>query len=237
MKSSQKIVIRENEVQAEQFILALESKYLPAIQNLASFLKGMGLIPLKDLIYSAVEGNFEPVSNALKPIIEADMDKFSSPIMKRSIESQFMENINILKNLVSELFSESVGNQYAGGIGCSHFESLVESREKWGNISMGSLSLMPFIELNEAGEPYIPDQAKEEIIDSFRDYLDKSKLDMYELQKKAAEAINSFVSHLQSKGILIDLDYVPQIFFKKYFNTKQDDNGEFSVSERIEGIS
>lgn len=238
MKTNKKAsVIRENAEQSERFINEYQAKYLPIVTAISKTIEGMGIAPTKELICDAINGNFEPIETAYREVLKPDAEMFKSPAGKASIEAMFNNNLAHLKEMIGEMFAGSVGNSNVDRTFIS-FEDMVGSKEKWGCISMTAPSLFLF-DLNDSGEAMLSDEAKEQIIDAFREYATPAQDKAYQAQLEVAKAINKLTAVLDEAGVIYDLGspLTSGIFLHRFFKVSQSDSREFTVAAKIEGLS
>jgi len=234
--AKKRTVIRENSDQAEQFLTDYESKYIPALEKACQSIKELGVTPTKAILVQAIVGNFEPLEEAYREVMTADMQLFKSPAGRAAMEDIFAENIHSIKSQLVQLFTGIVGNNWAGGNTYGTFEELTCSRDKDGKVPLDSISLAQFFLVTEEGAPFMPESAREAILDAFKDYANPKAEKLLEAQKKAANALNAFTKALQEANLPIPLDF-PAFYFNRYFKAERSEESlEWSVRENPEGI-
>jgi len=234
--AKKRTVIRANSDQAEQFLTDYENKYIPALEKVCRSIKGIGVTPTKAIVVQAIVGNFEPLEEAYREVMTADMQLFKSPAGRAAMEDIFTENIHSIKSQFVQQFTGIVGNNWAGGNTYGSFEELTCTREKDGKVPLDSISLAQFFSVTEEGAPFMPESAKEAILEAFKDYANPKAEKLLEAQKKAANALTAFAKALQEANLSIPLD-VPAFFFRRYFTPEQsEESREWIIRENPEGI-
>ncbi|MDD2196113.1 MAG: hypothetical protein PHW91_02895 [Bacteroidales bacterium] len=229
-------VIRQNRDQAEQFLTDYQNKYIPALEKACRSIKEIGVTPTKAIVVQAITGDFEPLEEAYREVMEADMLLFKSPAGRAAMEDIFKENIHRIKSQFEQLFTGIVGNNWAGGNTYGTFEELTYTRDKDGNVPLDSISLAQFFDVSDEGAPFMPESAIEAVLDAFRDYANPKAEKLLEAQKKAANALTAFAKALQDANLSIPLD-VPAFFFRRYFTPEQsEESREWIIRENPEGI-
>ena len=234
--AKKRTVIRENSDQAEQFLTDYENTYIPALEKACQSIKELGVTPTKAIVVQAITGDFEPLTEAYRVVMEADMQLFKSPAGRAAMDDIFTENIHSIKSQFVQLFNGIVGNNWAGGIAYGSFEELTNSRDKDGRVPLDSVSLAQFFLVTEEGAPFMPESAREAILDGFKDYANPKAEKLLDAQKKAANALNAFTKALQEANLPIPLDF-PAFYFNRYFKAERSEESlEWSVRENPEGI-
>lgn len=232
--SIQGFVLRENKAQSEAFISEMEVKYLPAIEAVYGVLEELGINPTKELISDAISGNCDSIEAAYRPIIEADKNKFSGPKARLAMETMMKDNIRALQSDVSEWFSGTVGNQYAGGPERQTFQNLATLRDRWGHVPMTDTTLLQFVDIDSQGVPIISEESRAQISRLFMEFATAAQQLIYEAQVKAARALEDLTGALIESGIPFDLELVPHLFIRRFFTVKNTDN-EYEITPRLEG--
>lgn len=240
-KSKGAILLNANEEIALEFIDQLEKTYLPAVSAVSSGLKQLGIdTPSKSLIFGTIHANYEQLDATFHELTNADVMGLKSAVAREEMQSSLLKSLERFKDDVVKCFSGQVGNtkeQYANVGVFDSVDELFNSIHKIGSVPMSDPGLDQFIEVDEAGCPFVPDQAKQSIIESFKHFLDDPKeLKIYAAQEKAAQALEDLIEALSENGIDIDLNFGPQLFFWRYFESKNDEAGKCVVSARIQGI-
>lgn len=82
--AQKRTVIRANSDQAEQFLADYEKKYIPALEKACRSIKEIGVTPTKAIVVQAIVGNFEPLEEAYREVMTADMQAVQKPSRARS---------------------------------------------------------------------------------------------------------------------------------------------------------
>lgn len=126
---------------------------------------------------------------------------------------------------IDEILSGDVGNALVQHLHYNKFQTageLFASQFKSGVVPMKDPELLQFIEINELGSPYVPDEAKELIKESFREYLIGANEKVFLAQKEAAKAMNNFFDSLIEAGMDdIYLRSSPALYSLKHFDFKE----------------
>jgi hypothetical protein len=239
-KTTQKLALNENADKSAAFLADLQNHYLPAVSAIFNSIKELGIVnPSRSLLFSTIQGDFGPLEQAYDEVTRSDVESFKSQAAKDQMLSIFQGKLDSIRDQVNVLFSDMIGTvttTYETGTTFDSFEALATSQGKFGKISMTSQSLVKFVALNDAGVLVIPDEAKESIIDAFIEYADATKQMIYDLQQKAAKALGEFAGALSDAGIKHDLEIVPQVFMRRFFNLDRSEDGTYAITERVEGI-
>ena len=162
--AQKRTVIRANSDQAEQFLADYEKKYIPALEKACRSIKEIGVTPTKAIVVQAITGDFEPLEEAYREVMEADVLLFKSPAGRAAMEDIFKENIHRIKSQFEQLFTGIVGNNWAGGNTYGTFEELTYTRDKDGNVPLDLDQPGSVLDVSDEGAPYMPESAKEAIL-------------------------------------------------------------------------
>ena len=214
---------------------------MPAFGAVASGLKQLGIeAPSKSLVFDTIHANYEQLDAAFHDLTSSDVMGLKSAVAREEMQSSLKKTLDRFKNDVVKRFSGQVENskeQYANVGVFDSVDELFNSIHKIGSVPMSDPGLDQFIEMDEAGCPFVPDQAKQSIIESFKHFLDDPKeLKIYAAQVEAAKALEVFIRALSEDGIDIDLNFGPQLFIWRYFESKENEAGKRVITAKIQGI-
>lgn len=207
----EKILISENSEQANAFISELEGVYLTSASAVYAKIQALGLERVsKKLLFDTIRGDLNPLQAKYEEFTKLDVESFKTPAAQAQMRVVFEEKLGDIRRTVGSLFF---------------------SRKQINNRSLSEKYFEQFIEVDESGKPYISDESKTSILESFKEYIDDPKEQkMYLAQQAAAKAINDFVDALRAGGINSGIDTYVHLFFRKYFKITEKTNDRLEIT-------
>lgn len=206
-----KILISENSEMASAFISELESVYLASISAVYIKIQALGVeIPSKKFLFDVIRGDLKALQAKYEELLHQDIEDFKNTFLHAQMKKTIDERLGDIHRTVQSLFfsSKEINNRRLDD---KYFEQ--------------------FIDLDESGKPYISDESKASIIESFKEYIDDPKEEkMYHAQQAVAKNLNDFVEALRNGGIDSGIDAFPILFLRKYFKIVKEDNGKLKVT-------
>lgn len=206
-----KILISENSEMASAFISELESVYLASISTVYVKIQALGVeIPSKKFLFDVIRGDLKALQAKYEELLHQDIEDFKNTFLHAQMKKTFDERLGDIHRTVQSLFfsSKEINNRRLDD---KYFEQ--------------------FIDLDESGKPYISDESKASIIESFKEYIDDPKEEkMYLAQHALAKALNDFVAALHAGGISSAIEVFPHLFLRKYFKMTEKENGSLEIS-------
>ncbi|OCW94284.1 hypothetical protein A9168_07480 [Macellibacteroides sp. HH-ZS] len=206
-----KILISENSEKANAFISELESVYLSSVSAVNANIQALGVeVPSKKFLFDVIRGDLKALQAKYEELTTPDIEAFKSPITQAQMKRTFDDRFDEIRRTVEELFhtAKEINNRRLND---KYFEQ--------------------FIDLDESGKPYISDESKASIIESFKEYIDDPKEEkMYLAQHALAKALNDFVAALHAGGISSAIEVFPHLFLRKYFKMTEKENGSLEIS-------
>lgn len=206
-----KILISENSEMASAFISELESVYLASISAVYIKIQALGVeIPSKKFLFDVIRGDLKALQAKYEELLHQDIEDFKNTFLHAQMKKTFDERLGDIHRTVQSLFfsSKEINNRRLDD---KYFEQ--------------------FIDLDESGKPYISNESKASIIESFKEYIDDPKEEkMYHAQQAVAKNLNDFVEALRNGGIDSGIDAFPILFLRKYFKIVKEDNGKLKVT-------
>lgn len=206
-----KILISENSEMASAFISELESVYLASVSTVYVKIQALGVeIPSKKFFFDVIRGDLKALQAKYEELLHQDIEDFKNTFLHAQMKKTFDERLGDIHRTVQSLFfsSKEINNRRLDD---KYFEQ--------------------FIDLDESGKPYISDESKASIIESFKEYIDDPKEEkMYHAQQAVAKNLNDFVEALRNGGIDSGIDAFPILFLRKYFKIVKEDNGKLKVT-------
>lgn len=235
MAKKNPIRIRENRNEAEIFIAEYKKQYVGACEAVCRKLKVMGIneFPLSAVESAVVSGNYDPIYELFKPIIEAEKEKHESDILKADIEAKMQNQCSSLIASIPRLFQGVIKTHEFISHGINSVDEIKHFRERNVSIPMTNPSLFQFISLNEVQEPVLTDEAKRRILDLFADISNPNQDAIIEAQIQAAKFLTDLSDALIANGTRHDFEVVLSTA-RKFFKVTMDDAGRFTVSPRTE---
>lgn len=206
-----KILISENSEKANTFISELESVYLSSVSVVYAKIQALGVeMPSKKFLFDVIRGDLKTLRAKYEELTKSDIAAFKSPAAQAQMSKTFDERLDDIRRTVETFFFSSK-EIYNRQLNDKYFEQ--------------------FIDLDESGKPYISDESKVSIIESFKEYIDDPKEEkMYHAQQAVAKNLNDFVEALRNGGIDSGIDAFPILFLRKYFKIVKEDNGKLKVT-------
>ena len=206
-----KILISENSEMASAFISELESVYLASISAVYIKIQALGVeIPSKKFLFDVIRGDLKALQAKYEELLHQDIEDFKNTFLHAQMKKTIDERLGDIHRTVQSLFfsSKEINNRRLDD---KYFEQ--------------------FIDLDESGKPYISDESKASIIESFKEYIDDPKEEkMYLAQHALAKALNDFVAALHAGGISSAIEVFPHLFLRKYFKMTEKENGSLEIS-------
>lgn len=206
-----KILISENSEMASAFISELESVYLASVSMVYVKIQALGVeIPSKKFLFDVIRGDLKALQAKYEELLHQDIEDFKNTFLHAQMKKTFDERLGDIHRTVQSLFfsSKEINNRRLDD---KYFEQ--------------------FIDLDESGKPYISDESKASIIESFKEYIDDPKEEkMYLAQHALAKALNDFVAALHAGGISSAIEVFPHLFLRKYFKMTEKENGSLEIS-------
>ncbi|NCB44251.1 MAG: hypothetical protein EOM59_16780 [Clostridia bacterium] len=206
-----KILISENSEMASAFISELESVYLASVSTVYVKIQALGVeIPSKKFLFDVIRGDLKALQAKYEELLHQDIEDFKNTFLHAQMKKTFDERLGDIHRTVQSLFfsSKEINNRRLDD---KYFEQ--------------------FIDLDESGKPYISDESKASIIESFKEYIDDPKEEkMYLAQHALAKALNDFVAALHAGGISSAIEVFPHLFLRKYFKMTEKENGSLEIS-------
>lgn len=172
-KNIEKILLSEHTEEAQAFISEVESKYLSACTGLCNEVKALGLeITSKDYLLNLINGHFEQLTLDYWKISQPDVDSLQSMAAKEAMKKTIEEKLQEFLRFVFKQFSKPI---------------IVFGE----NRAMTDEYFQQYISFGSDG-PYLSEESKAEITESFREYImDPKLIRVYESQHQAAEALQT----------------------------------------------
>ena len=206
-----KILISENSEMASAFISELESVYLASVSTVYVKIQALGVeIPSKKFLFDVIRGDLKALQAKYEELLHQDIEDYKNTFLHAQMKKTFDERLGDIHRTVQSLFfsSKEINNRRLDD---KYFEQ--------------------FIDLDESGKPYISDESKASIIESFKEYIDDPKEEkMYLAQHALAKALNDFVAALHAGGISSAIEVFPHLFLRKYFKMTEKENGSLEIS-------
>lgn len=206
-----KILISENNEKANAFISELENIYLASVSTVYIKIQALGVeIPSKKFLFDVIRGDMKALQTKYEDLIKPDIEDFKNTFLHAQMKKTFDERLGDIHRTVQSLFfsSKEINNRRLDD---KYFEQ--------------------FIDLDESGKPYISDESKASIIESFKEYIDDPKEEkMYLAQHALAKALNDFVAALHAGGISSAIEVFPHLFLRKYFKMTEKENGSLEIT-------
>lgn len=206
-----KILISENSEMASAFISEFESVYLASVSTVYVKIQALGVeIPSKKFLFDVIRGDLKALQAKYEELLHQDIEDFKNTFLHAQMKKTFDERLGDIHRTVQSLFfsSKEINNRRLDD---KYFEQ--------------------FIDLDESGKPYISDESKASIIESFKEYIDDPKEEkMYLAQHALAKALNDFVAALHAGGISSVIEVFPHLFLRKYFKMTEKENGSLEIS-------
>lgn len=206
-----KILISENSEMASAFISEFESVYLASVSTVYVKIQALGVeIPSKKFLFDVIRGDLKALQAKYEELLHQDIEDFKNTFLHAQMKKTFDERLGDIHRTVQSLFfsSKEINNRRLDD---KYFEQ--------------------FIDLDESGKPYISDESKASIIESFKEYIDDPKEEkMYLAQHALAKALNDFVAALHAGGISSAIEVFPHLFLRKYFKMTEKENGSLEIS-------
>lgn len=206
-----KILISENSEMASAFISELESVYLASVSMVYVKIQALGVeIPSKKFLFDVIRGDLKALQAKYEELLHQDIEDYKNTFLHAQMKKTFDERLGDIHRTVQSSFfsSKEINNRRLDD---KYFEQ--------------------FIDLDESGKPYISDESKASIIESFKEYIDDPKEEkMYLAQQAAAKAMTDFVDALRSGGINSGIDTYVHLFFRKFFKITEKKNGSLEIT-------
>lgn len=159
------------------------------------------------------------------PTIKRLLDQLKNSGIEYPSKTLIVDKIN--ERSINGILPEEVGNALIQHLHFTKFHSVRElftSEFKTGTVPMNDPELMQFIEINESGSPFVPDEAKDLIKECFREYLVGANEKLFLAQKEAVKAMNNFFDSLiEAQMDEIGMRSSPALFYLKFFHFKEID--------------
>ena len=212
-----KTLFAENTEKAEAFISELQRDYLTPIWIMITGVNGLGIkgVPSKKYLDDLINGNFDQLRSEYWQLAQVDIDKFTSVAAREQMRVGAEEKLEDFLMSLPVLFSAEVDNR-----------------------SLNDPYFQQFFDIDESGTPFISDSAKEQIFESYREYLTNPKtIRIQELQQKASESLQAYFDALHEAKMDKHLLLIgPWQFLSSAFEIeaiKEDDAvTEFKISVR-----
>lgn len=209
-----KILISENSEQANAFISELENVYLTPISAVYAKIQALGLeIPSKKFLFDVIRGDLKALCTKYGELTKPDVETFKSSAAQAQMNKTFEEKLDDIRKTAEVLFfsTKTINNRRLND---KYFEQ--------------------FINVDESGKPYISDESRASIIESFKEYIDDPKEEkIYLAQQAAAKAMADFVEALRSDGINSGIDTYVHLFFRKFFRITEKANGSLEITAEM----
>lgn len=180
--SSKKILIAEHAQEANAFIEKLETRLLPAVRYIQTAVKntlGVDLPPGKEPLVEIASGHYDDLKALYWQVAYGDVESFKSVAAKEQTKGIIEETFWDFTKRISLRFSETIDTK-----------------------PLNNPAFLKLFELNEAGEPVIPETVKEAIRESFKEFLmDPAHIKLHEAQQKAAKALEQLAAAMQENGL------------------------------------
>lgn len=206
-----KIINSENIEKAEAFISDLE-RYANAIKNTKMAIHAIGLKEVSsDLVIETVRGNFDSLHRKCDSLIKSDLSGFNSPIVSSGLKSSFDNKVAEIRMKIAD-FSHSI---------------------RVGGRMFGDPDLEQYIEWDQSGNPFLSDEMKQKVKESFITYVSPKMHKLYFAHKEVAEKIQSFLNELSNA----EMDHgrgsalSPQLYFLQFI-TITEDQGRYKVDAK-----
>lgn len=234
-QENQVIIIRENKLEADNFIRELRQNYLSPVKAVCVKLKSMGIerFPLS-VVTDCISGNFDQVNALFSKIIEAEKSKVESNELKASIEANMSAKFSGFVHLAQNIFTGELRNDQFWGETIQNIEEIKNIRSRLIIIPKKSKSLFKLIELNDQLEPVL---VEEKIREFFFDVATPKQAAIIEAQTLAAKALTEMSDGLIANGQRHDFQVIMS-FAKKFFTVTMDDkSGRYEVSPNTDVIA
>jgi uncharacterized protein (DUF1778 family) len=203
-----KILVDSNIDKADLFLASLENDYLPVVKYVIAEINGLGIKKIsRDLLSEVMKGDYLSLQVKFSNISQADLNGFNSPAGK------FM-----MREALGDSFSNS----------CRKITSICSSN----NIDSRPFtdpSLFEYLSLDDQGNPYISEVTKEQIRESFCEYiLSRSAARVYKAHEKACTALQELLTSLQKSGMDKGLCMLPWPFIINLFELSEVE-GKFKI--------
>lgn len=161
------LLVSTNESKAQDFISELEAKYIPALNEIISEIKSMKLpSPTKDELAEIIQGSFLKLNEKYWKLAQEDINAFKTQAVRESITSAITERFEDFINLTTKMFSANLEYRQLSD---SHF--------------------LQYFEIDETGNAVVTDQIRDQIYESFKEYITGTKA--VRVYKKLTEAATS----------------------------------------------
>ena len=209
-----KILISENSEKANAFISELESVYLSSVSAVNANIQALGVeVPSKKFLFDVIRGDLKALQAKYEELTTPDIEAFKSPAAQAQMNKTFEEKLDEIRRTVEALFF---------------------SAKEISNRRLNDKYFEQFINLDESGNPYISDESRASIIESFKEYIDDPKEEkMYLTHQAAAKSMNDFVEALRSDGINSGIDTYVHLFFRKFFKITEKENGSLEITAEM----
>ena len=210
-----KILISENSEKANAFISELESVYLASVSTVSIMIQSLGVdVPSKKFLFDVIRGDLKALQAKYEELFKKDIEEFKSTFLHAQMRQTFNETMDArLREIRKKV------------------ENLFFSAEEINNRRLSDSYFEQFVDIDESGMPYLSDESRASIIESFKEYIDDPKEEkMYHAQQAVAKNLNDFVEALRNGGIDSGIDAFPILFLRKYFKIVKEDNGKLKVT-------
>lgn len=210
-----KILISENSEKANAFISELESVYLASVSTVSIMIQSLGVdVPSKKFLFDVIRGDLKALQAKYEELFKKDIEEFKSTFLHAQMRQTFNETMDArLREIRKKV------------------ENLFFSAEEINNRRLSDSYFEQFVDIDESGMPYLSDESRASIIESFKEYIDDPKEEkMYLAQHALAKALNDFVAALHAGGISSAIEVFPHLFLRKYFKMTEKENGSLEIS-------
>lgn len=209
-----KVLIAENAEKAEAFVNELENKYLTALRQIVVKVEALGLAaPDRGSLLDLINGKFEAIRSEFWKIAQPDCESFKSQPLREQARFAAEKSLQELLRSIPEMFSQTIDG-----------------------ISLRDESFQAFIELDESGQPFISDPVREEIRESFREYISSAKIiRVHQAQEQASKSLQELIDSLASAKMDVELYHSRQMFLMSLFKLEaiRDEESDLVIGFKI----
>ncbi len=215
-----KILISENSEKANAFISELENVYLASVSTVSLMIQSLGVdVPSKKFLFDVIRGDLKALQAKYEELFKKDIEEFKSTFLHAQMKQTFNETMDArLREIRKKV------------------ENLFFSAEEINNRRLSDSYFEQFVDIDESGMPYLSDESRASIIESFKEYIDDPKEEkMYLTHQAAAKSMTDFVEALRSGGINSGIDTYVHLFFRKFFKIDEKANGSLEIkAEKVD---
>lgn len=204
------ILLSTNESKAQAFINELESKYLPALNEVIAEVKAMKLPALtKDELIEIIQGNFVKLNEKYWSLAKDDIDAFKTQAARESIVSTITQRFEYFISHTKIVFSADVENR-----------------------KLNDSYFFQYFEIDESGNAVMTELIQDQIYESFKEYLTGIKAArVYKKQLEAAESLQDLWDALDASKMNRGIAN-PWVLFISLFDIKITEENKIEIVSR-----